>query len=171
MTSPPSRSRIRPRHAESACLRRGCADWKAKAHRIGAARPTVRGRAECCRRRTSASRPRRLSWPWCNARIAHVTPGVRWCSSQTRRRFRTPSKRSFAGCPRRLLGRGTREVVFRPHEPGPHALVLSQSFIRAPNHQLRISTAVPQDRHRARLSVSLSRQSDHYTVFPFRFPP
>jgi uncharacterized protein (UPF0303 family) len=58
-SSPLSRSRTRPRHAESACRRRECADHQVIAHRIGAVRPAVRGRAESCRRRTSASR----RWP------------------------------------------------------------------------------------------------------------
>jgi hypothetical protein len=52
-----SRSRTRPRHAESACRRRGYADRQVTAHRIGAVRPVVRRRAECCRRQTSALLP------------------------------------------------------------------------------------------------------------------
>ena len=43
-------------------------------------------------------------------------------------------------------------------------------FVGASHHRLRISNALPQDHHRARLGVSISRQSDHHAIFHFGLP-
>ncbi len=62
----------------------------------------------------------------------------------------------------RLLRGGARKVVFAPHKPLSHALVLRQCFVGAPHHRFRVRIGIAQDHDGAGFGVSILRQRDHH---------